>query len=324
MRRLIVGAAGSSNSFAAVNGVRQWYGERVFVIAIDTNPRERVAASLFSDAFVQVPSARSPEFSEALARLAEAYPGSSFLPMHDAEIEVGARLASEGNLPAGLDLIAPPYNVVGICNDKWQMHQWLKANGLPTPETVLATPAAIATVPLPIMLKPRDGTGSQGVRLIRERAELDGLAPEAWILQEFLQYPELSVDVFLSRTAGTFHSACRIFIGNRTDYSTAVHGPWRVFRDPAVEALAGELARRLPIFGTFFFQALLDSSSHWMITDINPRPAGRISAAVGADFTIANLADFWGEPTDRMLQPIIGEYVVSREYVEYVIAAPAK
>jgi carbamoyl-phosphate synthase large subunit len=325
VRRLIIGSAGGHNSFAIVKALRQWYGDSVFITAIDINPREQVTASLFSDAFMQVPPARSPEFGEALARLAETYSGSAYLPMHDEEIAVAARLASKGNLPASLELIAPSYDVVRLCLDKWRMHQWLKANGLPTPETVLATPEAIATVQLPTVLKPRIGTGSRGVRLIRERSELAGLASEAWLLQEFLQHPELQCTSFLSRHTGAHHSACHMFMGNRAGFLPAGHGPWRVFRDPVVETHAEHLARRLPIFGSFFFQNLSDESSRWLITDINPRaPAGRFTAAAGADFTMANLADFWGEPFDRMLQPIEGEYAIGREFIEYVVAAPAK
>jgi len=325
VRRLIIGSAGGHNSFATVKALRQWYGDSVFIIAIDINPRERVTASLFSDAFIQVPPARSPEFGEALARLAETYPGSAYLPMHDEEIAVAARLASKGNLPAGVELIAPSYDVVRLCLDKWRMHQWLKANELPTPETVLVTPEAIAAVQLPTVLKPRIGTGSRGVRLIRERSELAGLASEAWLLQEFLQHPELQCTSFLSRHTGAHHSACHMFMGSRAGFLPAGHGPWRVFRDPVVEAHAEQLARRLPIFGSFFFQNLSDGSSRWLITDINPRaPAGRFTAAAVADFTMANLADFWGEPFDRMLQSIEGEYAIGREFIEYVVAAPAK
>jgi carbamoyl-phosphate synthase large subunit len=305
--------------------LRERYGDSVFVIAIDTNPRGQVAASLFSDAFEQVPLARSPEFAGALARLAEAYPGSCYLPIHDEEIEAAARLAAEGRLPSGLELIAPPYEVVRICNDKWLMHLWLQANGFPTANTVLLTPGAMETLEFPVILKPRVGTGSQGVRLISEHSQLDGLPLEEWLLQQELREPEMAVDVFLSRTTGCFHSACRVFLGS-TGYGPKPHGPWRVFHDPVAAAQAEELATRLPLFGAFFFQAFLDASSRWLITDVNPRVAHgtRLSAAAGADFTIANLADFWGEPTDRMLQPIIGEYVVSREYVEYVISAPVK
>jgi len=65
----------------------------VFVVAIDTNLRELVAATALADAFVQVPLARSPQFPAALNDLARSYPGSCYLPLHDEEIDVSARLA---------------------------------------------------------------------------------------------------------------------------------------------------------------------------------------------------------------------------------------
>src|SRR5262249_33925201 len=73
-RRLIVGSAGGTNAFGTIRSVRDRYGDAVFVIASDTNPRELVAASALSDAFVQMPPARAPQFPEALGNLAAAYP----------------------------------------------------------------------------------------------------------------------------------------------------------------------------------------------------------------------------------------------------------
>ena len=92
-RRLIVGSAGSANAFGTIQSVRDRYGESVFVVAIDTNPRELVAASVIADAFVQVPVARSAEFPETPGRLAATYPDSDYPPVHDEEIEVATRLA---------------------------------------------------------------------------------------------------------------------------------------------------------------------------------------------------------------------------------------
>lgn len=110
-RGLIVGAAASANTFGTIQSVRARYGDAVFVVATDTNRRELVAASVLADAFVQVPLARTPEFPEALRGLAAAYPDSHYLPMHDEEIGVAARLAAQGRLPRGLTLIAPSYDV---------------------------------------------------------------------------------------------------------------------------------------------------------------------------------------------------------------------
>src|SRR5512146_588587 len=118
-RRLIISAAGSANAFGTIQSVRDHYGDSVFIIATDTHPRELIAASVLADDFVQVPLARSPEFPEALRKIAAAYPGSYYLPVHDDELETTTRLASERGLPAGLELIAPPYDVVRLCSDKW-------------------------------------------------------------------------------------------------------------------------------------------------------------------------------------------------------------
>src|SRR5271169_3867462 len=322
MRRLIVGSAGSGGSFDVVRAVRQWYGDTVFVIAIDTNPRERVTASLLSDAFVQVLPARSPEFVDALARLAEAYPCSSYLPMHDEEIEVAARLASEGDLPPGLDLIAPPYEVVRLCNDKWHMHHWLQAHGLPTPDTALASPEAIGAVGLPAILKPRIGNASQGVRLVREESELAGLDPEHWLLQELLDGPVHYADALLSWRTGAFFCACRVNLSGARDYTT-VRGTFRLYDDPALAACVERIARGLPLFGAFNINAMRSSACGLCIIDVNPRVGlgTRMSAAVGADIAAANLADYWGDPTGGMLKPVVGEYIVAREYVEYITYA---
>src|SRR5208337_4400573 len=180
---------------------------------------------------------------------------------------------------------------VRICRDKWRMYNWLRAHALPTPETVLATREAIGAVALPIIVKPRFGTASAGIRLARERADLVGLDPDRWLLQELLAAPQLSVDAFLGRTDAIFRCVCRLMESPSIGFIEA-RGNWRVFEDALVARQAERLARRL-------------------ITDVNPRLAygSRISAILGADFAAANLADFWGEPTGTLLQPIVGEHI---------------
>jgi carbamoyl-phosphate synthase large subunit len=315
-RFLIVSAAGSANAFGTIQSVRHHCGDSVFVIATDTNPRELIAASVLADDFVQVPPARSPEFPEALRKIAASYPGSYYLPVHDDELEITARLAAEHSLPAGLELIAPPYDVVRLCSDKWAMHQWLRANNLPSPETALATPAVFERMRSPAILKPREGYASRGVRLIHAAAELADLDSSHWLLQERLREPEVGIDVFLSRGTGKFCCACREYLERRANVPTKV----RVFADPVLADIAERLARGIPLFGAFLFQVMQGAASRWQIIDVNPRVGGqtRMSAALGLDFAAANLADFWGESTDTLLHPLTGEHFVVRASADYV------
>jgi carbamoyl-phosphate synthase large subunit len=315
-RRLIVGSAGGTNAFGSIESVRERYGDGVFVVAIDTGRRELTAASVLADTFVQVPLARAPEFPGALRDLATAYPGSYYLPLHDEEIEVAARLAAEGELPAGLELIAPPYDVVRLCNDKWEMHRWLGAKGFPSPETAPAAPTALATMRRPAILKPRKGTGGADIRSVSDAAELPDLNPSQWLLQEPLEAPDVSVNMFLSRSTGAFYCVCRECFEKRGNVETKM----RIFDDRALAGLAERLARELPLFGASNFELLRDTAGHWRIIDVNPRvgASARMIAAVGLDFAAANLADFWGEPTDALLPPLKGEHYVVRQFTNYV------
>jgi carbamoyl-phosphate synthase large subunit len=318
-RRLIVGTAGSAISFGTIRSVREHYGDSVFVIATDTNPRELVAASVLADAFIRVPPARAPEFPAALRELAASYPGSAYLPLHDEEIAVAARLAADGNLPASLDLIAPTHDVVRLCADKWLMHRWLGAHGLPSPETAPATPAALEEMQRPAILKPREGYASRGVRLVREAKDIAGLDPDLWLLQERLPGPEVAIDLFLSRDASTFRCIGREILERKSITMKA-----RVFHDADLTEIAEPLARRLPFYGAFLFQVMRGADSRWRIIDVNPRigSSTRMSAALGLDFAAANLADYWGEPTDTLLRPPKGEHYVVRQYVDYVTSGP--
>jgi carbamoyl-phosphate synthase large subunit len=321
-RQLILGAAGSGISHDTLRSVREQFGDRVFVVAIDINPRERVAASVMADAFVQVPLARSTAFLPALAELAEAYPGSCYLPVHDEELAAVADLATAGRLPPGLDVIAPSPEVIRICNDKWLAHQWLQDNGFDTAKTALADPVAVELVGLPAILKPRSGTASTGVRLIHDAAELAGLDREKWLLQELFQSQEITAEGLLSRRDGNFRTYCRLQLAPMVGYRV-IRGVWRVLSDPAVGAIVERLARQLPLPGAFIVQGFHKDSSPLLITDINPRVASgmRAAAAVGTDFLAANLADFWGEPIDQMAKPVVGEHVVARGYSEHVTAS---
>lgn len=315
-RRLIVGTAGSAVAFGAIRSVRAHYGDAVFLIATDTNRREMVAASVLADAFVQVPLARSPEFPEALRKISESYPGSYYLPVHDDELGISARLAAEDKLPEGLELIAPPYDVVRLCADKWAMHQWLRANGLPSPETALAIPAALERMGGPLALKPREGTGSKFVRLVGETAELADIDASRWLLQEPLQENEVALDVFLSRSTGKFSCVCREYLALRAGIVTNA----RVFNDPVLADIAERLARGVPILGGFMFQVMRDRARRWQIIDVNPR-VGRgtgMSAAVGLNFAAANLADFWGDPTEGLLPALSGEHYIARQFADFV------
>lgn len=318
-RRLIVGGAGSLAALGIVRSVRRQFGDAVFIVAMDTNPRDQVAAAAFADAFVQVPMARSVKFHQALSDIAAAFPHAAYLPTNEYEIDVAAHLAAAGELPDGMGLVMPPHAMIRLCNDKWAMHHWLLARGFPSPATVQASPDTAETIPGALFLKPRNGYGSKGVRPIHDTNDVAALDPEEWLIQERLSEPVVTIEALLSRADGRCHSICRLRL-SVDEHNVQTEA--RVFQDRVLADLVERIARALPLYGAFCLQVMASAAGDWKITDVNPRLASGTgaSAAAGMDFVGANLADFWGDPVERFLQPMLGERYVVRRGTEYSAA----
>ncbi len=105
---------------------------------------------------------------------------------HAAAIETRTRARPVVNAPSLIDTFM----------DKWGMFLAMREKGLPVPDTVLATdPEAVrwllARHPLPLILKPRRGSGSKGLSIVRNAdtiGSLSRLVPDP-VLQEYL-HPE--------------------------------------------------------------------------------------------------------------------------------------
>ena len=82
---------------------------------------------------------------------------------------------------SGGRLLSPSSEIIALCTDKHRTAEHLKAASVPTPpgvplDELSAPPRAFQ---YPAVLKPRDGAGSQGVRMIRDEAHFREVAREA-------------------------------------------------------------------------------------------------------------------------------------------------
>lgn len=92
-----------------------------------------------------------------------------------------ARLSAQA-LAAGVCLLGSLPPAVALAGDKWACHQRFRQAGLPTPRTVLTrfedASQNAYTIGYPLVTKPVDGVGSEGVCLVEDESEL----PEALAL----------------------------------------------------------------------------------------------------------------------------------------------
>lgn len=89
---------------------------------------------------------------------------------------------------AGGKLLGPSAEAVRLVGDKLSLAAHLHARGVPTPPTLPVREAldAAAGLPFPAVCKPRRGAGSQATYLVREEAELCGLANADAIVQPYV------------------------------------------------------------------------------------------------------------------------------------------
>ena len=143
--------------------------------------------------------------------------------------------------------IGPSADVMERCYDKYEAHRIAIANGVDCPATALAGEAG--GLRFPLVLKPRRGSDSIGVRVITKGPIPKRARTNDYIAQEYARGAELTVAVLRDRAG----MPLRIFLPEGTPYSFFRKYLLRPRRAPLVDAGLVERVRRkaLEIAGIF-------------------------------------------------------------------------
>lgn len=283
-------------------------------------PRGRVLAtdsSWYSSAFheadegVLVPRVTDPDLVPRLLELCEHHRVDLVVPTTDREMPVWVD-ARDRFAAIGTTVALSAAEVVAIAADKQATHDWLRANGFPTvrqgrPADALAEPEAW---PLPLMAKPRFGSASEGVGLVRTREELelvsardqartpmsDGTRGDM-VIQSVAGGVEHTIDVLVDRSGRCLGAVPRRRLEVRGgEVSKAV-----TVRDDDLIGLAQGMCKALPgPYGALNFQVFADEASGELaVIEINPRFGGGfpLSHRAGADYPRWLLEDLRGLPS---------------------------
>lgn len=215
-------------------------------------------------------------------------------PRHQQE---AVAAAGPGFAAAGIALISPPAAVVARCEDKGHTYEAAAAAGVAVPpwrvarntrelQQALADLGAEVGPGSPLCVKPVDGVGGVGFRVVRDtaptweqllgdpeplvrtadllRAHAGAAAPGPLLVQPWLEDPELSVDVLADR--GTVLAARTR--GKPVDGADA-RARW-VRDDPVLAAPVAALARALEL------HSLVNIQFRWwrgrpVLLEVNPR-----------------------------------------------------
>ncbi|SRR6266545_2322191 len=277
--RVLVTGAGSFLGHGIIKSLRMSALEP-YIIGAD--PSATATGLYRCDRAYLIPLARDPAYMARIRAVLVAEKVDAILMGTDVELGLFAAEREALEREFGCVVVVSSPEVIEIADDKWKTYVFLKERGFPHPATSLADGARelARSVGFPLIVKPRVGARSVGVRRVLNDAQLtDALRHTAdAVVQEYV-VPE---DQEYTVGTLTFDGRCDNVITMRRDLRDGNTFRAYVRDEPAVREKAREVAEALGAHGPANFQ-LRSTSGGAKIFEINARFSGTtpIRAAMG-------------------------------------------
>ncbi len=185
---------------------------------------------------------------------------------------------------AGVALLGSPAAAVAVAADKWECHRRFVRAGLPTPATLCVVPAdaaaAAASIGYPVVVKPLDGAGCDGVGLAANQAALGGalrqpalLTATSVLVQKYVEGQAASVSLLVAeeRSIALSLNSQRVRAGVPFAYDGGVASLPHPRSEEARELARKAVALVPGLRGYVGVDLVLGRETCWLI-EINPRP----------------------------------------------------
>ena len=244
------------------------------ILAADADPR---AAGLYrADEGFLLPGAGAPDYIDRLVKLTKENGVKAIFVGADEELAAVASAADRISKEGGAVAISNAPETIAVGSDKWKTYEFMKRNGLPCAESALPGERErfVKEFGYPVVVKPRDGHGSEEFYVARGADDLDhavsAIQRRGWhpMLQELLtgEDNEFTTGVTVGRRGAEVMSSISMRRSLKSGQT------YKAFIDdfPEVRKAAEEVARRLRGSGPVNVQARV-SKGEPKLFEINPR-----------------------------------------------------
>ncbi len=308
--RVLVTGAGGPSGIAVMQSIAS---DTLTVLAGDIDP---YAAGLYlvppGQRFI-LPRGDDPAFADRLFELCERESVDVVVPTVDSELLPLAR-ERDRFAAAGVTLVLADEQTLAVCLDKWALDARCR-RAVRTPRCWLVDGAFDPAEPeLPVIVKPRSGSGSRGIALLGTEAELAALERDATLLiQELLPGPEYSLDVLCGRDGEVLAVVPRERL--KVDSGIAITG--RTVHDPALEEFGAAVARLIGLTTAANVQVKEARDGEPALLEVNPRFPGTmpLTIAAGIDMPSLAVAEALGAPPPQGPLPF-EEIAMVRSFTE--------
>lgn len=232
-----------------------------------------------------VPAGKSAGFVDELIGMCEADGIDVLFSTVDVELP-GLAARRDDLLAVGTALAAPSIETLTVCLDKYLLAERC-AGSLAVPETRLLNPEGVAhDWSFPVIIKPRSGAGSRGVRLIPDRETLASLGTdESILIQENLPGDEFSVDVLAALDGSVIAAVPRS--RERVDSGVSIAG--RTVKRDELSRTAADVARAIGLTGVANVQLRYSTEGIPALLEVNPRFPGAMPLTIAAGVDMPSL-----------------------------------
>jgi carbamoyl-phosphate synthase large subunit len=278
MTNVLLIPGGSGMAIAAIRALKE--DPSIRIIAADAEP---LAPGLYlaHQGYI-IPRFDNPAFTASIQRIIAKEHIHVIIPALDPVLFHFAEKKEEYE-KAGCTVIISPKETIAVNRDKWDTYNALKGK-IPLPQSFITKESI--TIGFPLILKPRDGSGSINVFKAHNKEELDFYFPRTPkpIIQEYLPGKEYTIDCLADRDGKLLLSISRERIETKAGISTK----GRIVKRQELDDMAKKIAQEMLFFGPWFFQAKEDKKGVPKLTEINPRIAGTmsLSSSSGANLHI--------------------------------------
>ena len=281
-RRVLVTGTGGPSGVAFMKAVA---AEPWQIYSADIDP---YAAGLYlvdSSRRVIVPRGDSVSFVAEIIELCDRERIDVLVPTVDSEL-LPLAIARAELAEHGVALVLASEQTLRDCLDKWTLHARC-VGALRVPETVLVDagfdPGACTP---PVIVKPRSGSGSRGVRRVDDVDELRRLPRDGTLLvQEYLPGTEYSLDV-LARADGTILA---VVPRSRLKVDSGIAVTGRTVHDDSLESIGALVAQRIGLTSVANVQVKLTGDGEPALLEVNPRFPGTMSLTVASGVNMPRL-----------------------------------
>ena len=232
-----------------------------------------------------VPRGAAEDFVDTVLGMCRDDGVTVLFPTVDVELEGLAARRTEF-AAHGIQIAAPSAETLASTLDKHALATAC-AGALRVPATELLDADGVAAPwDFPVIVKPRRGAGSRGVRLVDDRDELEDLGTGSdLIIQEHLPGAEYSVDVLAAPDGHVVAAVPRT--RERVDSGVSIAG--RTVRDPELVEAASAAARAVGLVGVANVQLRRDKDGTPALLEINPRFPGAMPLTIAAGVDMPSL-----------------------------------